>query len=745
MLIDLGELIKKYNLNIKGVIHVGAHELEELSIYKKYNINESNIIWFEANPYLANKNKHRNVIHAAISDINDEELTLHITNNGQSSSLLELDKHAEYYPHIINIEEIKVKTKRLDSLIHDFDKYNMINIDIQGCELMALKGLGDNIKKLEYLYLEVNEEHLYKDCPLVGDIDEYVKQFGFYRLETSMTDKGWGDAFYMKYDKLVSIVLMGGIGNQLFQLATLYSYAKENNLTPIIDTSKKIAIHGPYIYDELPKLKEYFSEGKFTNYIKYNENDRYYKDIPQYNCNLLIEGYFNNEKYFIKYKDDIKNLFNTIFGKIEYHHNNIIHVRRGDYLNTQFLFNVLGKEYYDNVYPYLNDTCKTICVGEDIEWCKNNIKSDEYVSNSPILDFNLIRGCMETIAIANSTFSWWAAYLSNAKKIIYPLDWFSKSDYLIYQRYHVNNWLGLTVKNNNDIINFITNSTNTNYYNDMDIYINNLLQYIDKFSYRQQIDIYNYLLIVNWNLKNYDICKRSAYNIINICNNKIVSIPKQIRQNIIYPLNNDAYINIDLKNIPIYMIARPERQLEMSKIFEPYNLTLQFIDAYKSNISPRDACSNAHIKALKLAVKNNKFPFLLLEDDVKIMPDFKTEYKVHKTIDALYLGLSVQGVDQGNGVYNIENHIVCSSDIDNYIKINNMLGAHAIIYINPKFVKKCIKYIKLANIFRLPNDIANARLQVRSNVICPSTHHMVQDIKYAPHNCKTYVDMSRYL
>jgi len=93
-------------------------------------------------------------------------------------------------------------TKTMDVLFEEnkenMSDYNFMNIDIQGAELLALKGSKCLLEHMDYLYLEVNEEHLYKNCPLISDIDLFVKQFGFERVETSMTKWKWGDAFYIK-------------------------------------------------------------------------------------------------------------------------------------------------------------------------------------------------------------------------------------------------------------------------------------------------------------------------------------------------------------------------------------------------------------------------------------------------------------------------------------------------------------------------------------------------------------------
>lgn len=206
MLISLETLNSKYNLSINGILHFGAHLAEEYEIYTKLKIND--IIWFEANPILANtlKDKFNNtsnkIYHELISNEDDKEMLFYITNNGQSSSMLKLARHSTYYPEIVVSNVISLKTKRFDTLANeekiDINKYNFLNIDVQGAELLVIKGFGELLKNIDYIYTEVNTEYLYEGCALLEEIDEYLFQFGFDRVELKMTDKSWGDAFYIK-------------------------------------------------------------------------------------------------------------------------------------------------------------------------------------------------------------------------------------------------------------------------------------------------------------------------------------------------------------------------------------------------------------------------------------------------------------------------------------------------------------------------------------------------------------------
>jgi|15BtaG_2_1085339.scaffolds.fasta_scaffold00116_9 FkbM family methyltransferase len=207
MLISLKEIKEKYNLEFKNIIHIGAHKAEELNDYVSAGIKK--VVWVEANPTLVNylktilRGPYATVLHAAVSNKDDEEIHFKITNNGQSSSILELGIHKSLFPGVSVAETIMMKTKTLKTLFEenkiDIRNYDFMNIDIQGAELMALQGLGEDLKHLKAIYTEVNTDYVYKDCSLINEIDDYLSLYGFKRIATEMwPGHPWGDALYVK-------------------------------------------------------------------------------------------------------------------------------------------------------------------------------------------------------------------------------------------------------------------------------------------------------------------------------------------------------------------------------------------------------------------------------------------------------------------------------------------------------------------------------------------------------------------
>lgn len=214
MLIDLKYLIKKYNLNIRGIIQVGSHWAEEYECFKDEGINffvfiepckaAFEVIRKKIEPINLDKTNSTFIscFNRAISNYEGTAImNIETKNNGQSNSLLKPKKHLESYPDIVFNGEEEVKVSTLDSL--DFDIFgrgqtNMLVMDTQGTELSVLKGGIETLQFIDYIYTEINTDDVYENCCRVEEMDEFLILFGFKRVETKMTSQGWGDAFYIK-------------------------------------------------------------------------------------------------------------------------------------------------------------------------------------------------------------------------------------------------------------------------------------------------------------------------------------------------------------------------------------------------------------------------------------------------------------------------------------------------------------------------------------------------------------------
>jgi FkbM family methyltransferase len=202
MLIALDDLIKKYNIQFDGILHVGAHECEEIDEYEKH-ISREKVLWIEAMPEKVQFCKYKFpgiVIENAIVSDKIENVVFNVSNNGQSSSMLDLGLHRRYHPNVHFVSWFEGTTSLLKDVLQKYNvRYNFLNFDIQGAELKALKGMGDYLNNVDYVYTEVNCDYVYKDCALIGELDEYLLNYGLHRVETSWWyDCKWGDAFYIR-------------------------------------------------------------------------------------------------------------------------------------------------------------------------------------------------------------------------------------------------------------------------------------------------------------------------------------------------------------------------------------------------------------------------------------------------------------------------------------------------------------------------------------------------------------------
>jgi FkbM family methyltransferase len=208
MLISKEEVISaltQYNIKINGVLHVGAHDCEELDFYSSLGVSPNNMIWIDAIQSKVDEAKARNIpniYQAVITDKDNDKVKFNISNNVQSSSVLDFGSHSKHHPHILFVNSVELSTTTIDT----FFKTNNLNasicdywnIDIQGVELLALTGGSESLKSAKAVYLEVNTEEVYKGCALMNDIDNYLSKFGFKRELTKVLEYGWGDALYVR-------------------------------------------------------------------------------------------------------------------------------------------------------------------------------------------------------------------------------------------------------------------------------------------------------------------------------------------------------------------------------------------------------------------------------------------------------------------------------------------------------------------------------------------------------------------
>lgn len=242
---------------------------------------------------------------------------------------------------------------------------------------------------------------------------------------------------------MVSCKLKGGLGNQLFQISTTYTLARQNNDvdrynffdSELYFQGKRSNEYLNSIYKKI-KNKIYDSNFKFENF--YNESKHSYDPI-NYKHNLLLNGYFQSEKYFKQFNNEIIDLFDLddkkseciqFLSKFEKPLTSI-HIRRGDYLEFKNIYNILDIDYYNEAIDFFPDNHFLVFYYEMDDWLQKNFNATNFTKVSfkdEVLDLTCMSLCDNNI-MSNSTFSWWSSYLNNNKNktVIAPKIWFDPS------------------------------------------------------------------------------------------------------------------------------------------------------------------------------------------------------------------------------------------------------------------------------------------------------------------------------
>lgn len=204
MLIDFNTIVRKYG-KPNGILHIGANRGQEAEEYNKYC---KNVVWVEALPHVFNdlvKNVSKyghTCIQACVSDTEGQKVTFHESNNeSQSSSMLNLGTHKTAHPEVKYVKDYEMVTTTIKALYrdHDLKGLDFLAMDIQGAEMMALKGMGDLLKEFKYAYLEVNTNYVYEGCALLPEIEKYLNGYGFQKREERIFKSWfWGDAIFTR-------------------------------------------------------------------------------------------------------------------------------------------------------------------------------------------------------------------------------------------------------------------------------------------------------------------------------------------------------------------------------------------------------------------------------------------------------------------------------------------------------------------------------------------------------------------
>ena len=215
MIFDLHKITSEFSFDIKGVIHVGGYTGGELPAYRSLGL--ANTILFEPQEHLASIisqkciSKERVFTMALGSKKEQAEMYISdidggiINGAGQSSSILKPKVHLTEHPNITFPTTASIEVDLLDDVLADnnidVSDYNFLNVDVQGYELEVLKGSRKTLGHIGAMILEVNRSEMYEGCPMVEEIDVFLREWGFKRVLTGWQSDGWGDALYVKDNK----------------------------------------------------------------------------------------------------------------------------------------------------------------------------------------------------------------------------------------------------------------------------------------------------------------------------------------------------------------------------------------------------------------------------------------------------------------------------------------------------------------------------------------------------------------
>ncbi|WP_159473060.1 alpha-1,2-fucosyltransferase [Chryseobacterium sp. 18068] len=276
---------------------------------------------------------------------------------------------------------------------------------------------------------------------------------------------------------MVAVELIGGLGNQMFQYATAKALALHRDEHLLLDSRlfdnyklhsyclNHFNIEATVVTNDLPLKTPGFSKRVIDKLLQktnalilqnrifniYQEKDLLFDNtlFLTGKKNIYLKGYFQSEKYFAKYEDQLRTDFEIVtplkkettdmLKIIEAENSVSLHIRRGDYVSNPAANATHGTcdlNYYQKAVANINNDIENaifFIFSDDINWAKENLKLK---NKTYFIDFNdastnyedlkLMSTCKHNI-IANSSFSWWGAWLNRNKnkKVIAPSKWFN--------------------------------------------------------------------------------------------------------------------------------------------------------------------------------------------------------------------------------------------------------------------------------------------------------------------------------
>jgi FkbM family methyltransferase len=250
------ESIERCKIGKKGIIHIGAHEGEEANLYEE--IGFSNVLWIEGDPIIFKKLE-RNIkaypkqiaMNLLLSDKEDVVPFYIASNQGNSSSLLPFAENVEKaWPGIHSQKVINIVSKRLDSILLENEirkNYNCLNIDVQGAELIVLKGIGALLPLFEFCLLELNFKPTYQSSAKFPVLNKYMYKNGF-KLKFISIGKYQGEGVYVRLKKpyakkIITLTILKSHIINIIAISGIIDFLKKTKFGDFVRLLKKRLVY----------------------------------------------------------------------------------------------------------------------------------------------------------------------------------------------------------------------------------------------------------------------------------------------------------------------------------------------------------------------------------------------------------------------------------------------------------------------------------------------------------------------
>jgi len=207
MKLNFPDLCQHHNITPRGIILIGAYDGKTL---KRLNLpNTVKILVIDANQGAVERLQENfadspniQVVQAAIANHNDT-VTLHLTSLESSSSILPWKQYSEIYPNIKEIQQLTLSSHTLDTLLEELNlspsDFNILILDIQGAELLALEGATQLLNNLDAIYTNVHYQELFEGGALAEEVNQFLTDYQFDIVaEDTPYHPAWGEAFYVR-------------------------------------------------------------------------------------------------------------------------------------------------------------------------------------------------------------------------------------------------------------------------------------------------------------------------------------------------------------------------------------------------------------------------------------------------------------------------------------------------------------------------------------------------------------------